>query len=59
MHLSVEQMGCSFACRGVASTEAEFPSNRGPTEGSAEGVSDEAELVCFPRVGLPSSEAEM
>jgi len=37
-----------------------YPLSRGPAEGSAKGVSSEAELAFFPRVGsLPSSKAEM
>ena len=56
----VSRWVASSICRGVASSEAEFPPSRGPAEGSVEGVSSEAELAYFPRVGpLPSSEAEM
>ena len=57
---AVEQMGCLFRLSRVASSEAEFTPEPGPTEGSAEGVSKEAELACLSRVGfLPSGEAEM
>ena len=53
-------MGCLFHLSRVASSEAEFPPEPRLRGGLAEGVSNEAELACFPRVGpLPSSEAEM
>jgi len=52
-------VACSV-CRGWPQARWSFPPSRGPAEGSAEGVSNEAELACFPRVGfLPSSEGEM
>ena len=60
MRLPVEQMSVASVCRGLASTEAEFPPSRSPAEGSTEGVSNEVELVRYSRVGLlPSSEVEM
>ena len=55
-----EQMGCLFHLSRVASSEAEFPPEPRLRGGLAEGVSNEAELACFPRVGLPpSSEVEI
>ena len=42
-----EQMSCLFRLSRVASSEAEFPHEPRPAEGSAEGVSSEVELVCF------------
>ena len=39
-----EQMGCLFRLSRVASSEAEFPHEPRPAEGSAEGVSSEVEI---------------
>ena len=56
----VSRWVASSICRGVASSEAEFPPSRGPAEGSTEGISNGAESAYFPRVGpIPSSVAEL
>ena len=55
-----EQMGCLFRLSRVASSEMEFPPEPRPCGRLGRGVSNEAELACFSRVGFPpSSEAKM
>ena len=54
-----EQMGCLFRLSRVASSEAKFPLEPRPAEGSTEGGLERGRVGLFPRVGpLPSSEAE-
>ena len=54
MPLSVRRVSrwvaCSV-CRGWPRARRSFPLSGGPAEGSAEGVSNKAEIACFPRVG--------
>ena len=47
-------------CRGWFRARQSFPPRRGPAEGSAKGISSEAEIACASRGlgGVPSSEAE-